>query len=63
MKRSENEDLTTKILSEAVRNFKMGMSLLEKHDRNFERRSKVNSGIVKQYACYTEIYTENKKAV
>jgi hypothetical protein len=53
--------LTTKILSEVIRHFEMGMALLEKHDRDFERSSKVNSGIVKQYACYTEIYTEKKR--
>jgi hypothetical protein len=41
------EDLTTKILSEAIRHSEMGMALLEKHDRDFERSSKVNSGIVK----------------
>jgi hypothetical protein len=37
------------------------MAVLEKHDRDFERSSKVNSGIVKQYACYTKIYTEKKR--
>jgi hypothetical protein len=57
----EPEGLTTKILSEAIRHFEMGMSLLEKHDRDFARSSKVNSGVVKQYACYTEIYTEKKR--
>jgi hypothetical protein len=53
--------LTTKILSEAIRHFEMGMAVLEKHDRDFESSSKVSSGLVKQCACYTEIYTEKKR--
>jgi hypothetical protein len=58
----EPEGLTTKIISEAIRHFEMGMALLEKHDRDFDRNSKVNSGIVKEYACYTEIYTEKRQS-
>jgi hypothetical protein len=34
------------------------MALLEKHDPDFERSSKVSANLMRDYACYTEIYSE-----
>ncbi|XP_040194034.1 tigger transposable element-derived protein 1-like [Rana temporaria] len=56
------EGLTTKILFEAFRHLDSAMALFEKHDRDFERSSKVNANISGAYACYKEIYREKKRA-
>jgi hypothetical protein len=53
--------VTSKILSEVLCYFEAGMALLEKHDPDFERSSKVNANHVRDYACYTEIYGEKKR--
>jgi hypothetical protein len=37
------------------------MALLEKHDPNFERGSKVSANLVRDYASYTEIYGVKKR--
>jgi hypothetical protein len=34
------------------------MALLGKHDPDFERSLKVNADLVRDFACYTEIYRE-----
>ncbi|XP_061493779.1 tigger transposable element-derived protein 1-like, partial [Rhineura floridana] len=52
------EGLTSKILLEAFRHLDNAMALFEKHDRDFERSSKVNANISGAYACYKEIYRE-----
>lgn len=56
----EPKGLTSKVLAETFRHFEAGMALLEKHDPDFERSSKVNANLVRDYACYTEIYREKK---
>ncbi|XP_061444367.1 tigger transposable element-derived protein 1-like [Rhineura floridana] len=56
------EGLTSKILLEAFRHLDTAMALFEKHDRDFERSSKVNAIISGGYACYKEIYREKKRA-
>jgi hypothetical protein len=37
------------------------MTLLGKYDPDFERSLKVNAKLVRDYACYTEIYREKKR--
>jgi hypothetical protein len=57
----EPKGLTSKILSEVFCYFEAAMDLLEKHDPDFERGSKVSANLVRDYACYTEIYREKKR--
>jgi hypothetical protein len=57
----EPKGLTSKILSEVFRYFEAGMVLFEDHDPDFERSSKVSATLVRNYACYTEIYREKKR--
>jgi hypothetical protein len=56
----EPKGLASKILSEVLRYFEDGMALLEKHDPDFEISSNINANLVRDYACYTEIYREKK---
>lgn len=56
------EGLTTKILFEAFRHLDSAMAIFEKHDRDFEISSKVNTNISGAYVCYNEIYREKKRA-
>jgi hypothetical protein len=57
----ELQGLTSKILSEVFCYFEAGIALLEKHDPDFERGSKVGVNLVRDSACYTEIYGEKKR--
>ncbi|MEE6472512.1 hypothetical protein FKM82_009634 [Ascaphus truei] len=56
------EGLSSKILFETFRHLDSAMAFFEKHDRDFERSSKVNAIISGGYACYKEIYREKKRA-
>jgi hypothetical protein len=50
----EPKGLTSKIPYKVFCYFKAGMTLLEKHDLDFETSSKVSANLVGDYACYTE---------
>jgi hypothetical protein len=60
---AEPKGPTSKILSEVFHFFEAGMALLGKHDLDFERSLKVNANLIRDYACYTEIYREKIKAI
>jgi hypothetical protein len=45
---------------DVFRYFEAGMAVLEKHEPDFERSSKVCTNPVRDYGCYAEMYSEKR---
>ena len=54
-------EMTTKELEVGIAKIEDAIAYWERVDPNFDRRSKLNSGLQHQIACYRELLRERKK--